>query len=348
MDTHVLIIGAGVFGLSIARSLKAAGHEVLVVDAVAPGTGASGTPLGVLAPHSPDRWNEKKQAQFEALTSLAIVADQLHAETGIDIGYRRCGRLIPLTREHHPALWTARAGDAVTNWCGQAMLSVVTPQADWIDPSAAPFGAALCSLSARIDARAYCRALAASVGEGAIRSGLRLERLEPLKAAFENGEILTARQIVLATGADAFRFLPTPEGGDPPGRGEKGQAALLRLKPGADISAFPLIYSDRLYVVPQGADTVAVGATSERDFTHPTDCDAQLDTLIERAKGLCPALEDATVTERWARLRPRAADKRLLVGAHPEIAGVTVATGGFKTGLAMAHTVGRTVAEALS
>jgi len=86
MDTDVLIIGAGVFGLSIARRLQKAGREVRVVDEVGAGAGASGTPLGVLAPHAPDRWNEKKQAQFEALTSLAKVAEGLREETGIDIG----------------------------------------------------------------------------------------------------------------------------------------------------------------------------------------------------------------------------------------------------------------------
>jgi len=162
MDADVLIIGAGVFGLSIARRLKKVGRDVRVVDAVGAGAGASGTPLGVLAPHSPDRWNEKKQAQFEALTSLSEVADGLREETGIDIGYRQCGRLIPLTREHHPQMWRGRANNAVTNWQGQAELSIVIPDPAWLAEEAAPFGAALCGLTARIDARAYCAALAAS------------------------------------------------------------------------------------------------------------------------------------------------------------------------------------------
>jgi len=194
MDADVLIIGAGIFGLSIARRLKQAGREVTIVDAVGAGAGASGTPLGVLAPHAPDRWNEKKQAQFEALTSLASVAEELRAETGVDIGYRQCGRLVPLTREHHPQMWRGRANDAVTNWQGQADLSIVTPDAGWLTEEAAPFGAALCGLSARIDARAYCAALAASVGT--IGGGYRLEQLEDGAAIFDSGPRLTARHII--------------------------------------------------------------------------------------------------------------------------------------------------------
>jgi len=346
MDADVLIIGAGVFGLSIARRLKKAGRDVRVVDAVGAGAGASATPLGVLAPHAPDRWNEKKQAQFEALTSLAEVAEGLRAETGIDIGYRRCGRLVPLTREHHPQMWRGRANDAVTNWQGQADLSIVEPVAAWLSPEAAPFGAVLCGLSARIDARAYCAALAASVGK--IEGGFRLESLEEGAANFAGGQRITARHIILATGADAFRLLPDAREDTPAGRGEKGQAAILRLADGASVDDLPLIYRDRLYVVPRGENLVAVGATSEREYADATSTDEQLDALIARATEICPRLKSAEVVERWARLRPRAADKRLLLGPHPSLPDVTVATGGFKTGLAMAHLAAGQIAQMIS
>ena len=346
MDADVLIIGAGVFGLSIARQLKKAGREVRVVDAVGAGAGASATPLGVLAPHAPDRWNEKKQAQFEALTSLASVAEELGEETGIDIGYRRCGRLIPLTREHHPQMWRGRANDALTNWQGQAEMSIVEPDVAWLSPEAAPFGAVLCGLSARVDARAYCAALAASVG--AVEGGYRLDRLEEGAAIFESGERLTARSIVLTTGADAFRLLPNAREDTPAGRGEKGQAAILRLADGVTVDDLPLIYRDRLYIVPRGDGLISVGATSEREYADAVTTDDQLETLIARAKEICPRLHGAAVTERWARLRPRAADKRLLLGPHPNVPNVTVATGGFKTGLAMAHHAADQIAHSLA
>ncbi len=335
MEVETLIIGAGVFGLSIARGLKKAGREVRVVDAVGVGAGASATPLGVLAPHAPDRWNEKKQAQFEALTSLSKLAVDLHEETGIDIGYRRCGRLIPLTREHHPQMWRGRANDAVANWKGEAKLSIVSPDPAWLSAEAAPFGAARCGLSARIDARAYCAALAASVGS--IEGGYHLEKFEANTAVFASGERLTARHIVLATGADAFRLIPDVNDDAPAGRGEKGQAAVLRLASGSSVEDLPLIYRDRLYVVPRGDNLVSVGATSEREFAKAKTTDELLEDLINRAKEVCPRLEGAEVVERWARLRPRAADKRLLIGPHPDFPEVMIATGGFKTGLAMAH-----------
>ncbi len=330
----VLIIGAGIFGLSVARKLRLAGRDVMVAEAAGVGAGASATPLGVLAPHAPDHWNAKKEAQFRALTSLPDYLAALEDETGQGVGYVRCGRLVPLTTENQRRAWERRLPDAVENWRGAASLELVERvDADWIAPDATPFGAVCCGLSARIDARRYLAAMAASVGDRLV-TGMTLERLEDGVAVFTNGERIAAKLIVLATGAAAFAHLPEVEG-EPAGRGEKGQAA--RLSVAIDVTDRPIIYHDGAYVVPREGGEVAVGATSERYYEDAAMTDMLLDEKITRARALCPALQGAQVVERWAAARPRAADRGLLVGPHPTLQGVAVATGGFKTGLAMAH-----------
>jgi len=331
----VLIIGAGIFGLTLARKLRQAGRGVLVAEATRVGAGASATPLGVLAPHAPDNWNDKKEAQFRALVSLPSYLAQLEDETGVAVGYRRCGRLVPLATDNQHAIWTRRIDDARENWRGEAGLSIVErPDPDWLAPDLAPRGAVLCGLSATLDARAYLDALAASVGE-AVHTGLALDRVEEGVAIFANGERIAARHIVIASGADAFRYLPPSEEGDPAGRGEKGQAALVEAT--GSLDGHPILYHDGTYVVPRGGAMAAVGATSERYFERADTTDPLLDEKIAKARAMCPALTDARVVERWAATRPRAADRGLLVGPHPTLPQVSVATGGFKTGLAMAH-----------
>ena len=331
----VLVIGAGIFGLNIARKLRHGGRGVLVMDARHAGAGASATPLGVLAPHAPDNWNAKKEAQFRALSSLPDHLSRLEDETGMGVGYVRCGRIVPLTTENQRRAWERRIPDAVENWRGAATLDLVErPDTTWISGDVAPFGVVRCGLSARVDARAYLAALAAA-GDRLV-GGMVLERLEEGAAIFTNGERIAARRIVLATGAAAFAHLPDVDG-EPAGRGEKGQAA--RLSVTLDVADRPIIYHDGTYVVPRDGGEVAVGATSERYYEDVAATDSLLDEKIARAHALCPALEGARVIERWAAARPRAADRALLVGSHPTIRGVTVATGGFKTGLAMAHTL---------
>lgn len=334
----VLVIGAGIFGLTLARKLQRVGRRVVVAEARSVGAGASATPLGVLAPHAPDNWNPKKEAQFQALASLPDYLAELEDETGMATGYARCGRLIPLATENQRAVWERRIVDAVENWRGKAVLErVERPDPTWLAAEAAPFGAMFCGLSAKIDARGYLAALAASVGD-VVRVGMVLERLEDRRAIFAGGERIEAERIVLATGADAFRHLPLAESGEPAGRGEKGQAAVLEIE--GDTGGRPIIFHDGTYVVPRGAQSVAVGATSERYFERADATDAQLDEKISWATALCPALFGARVVERWAAARPRAADRGLMVGPHLVLNGVSLATGGFKTGLAMAHTLG--------
>ena len=308
-----------------------------MADARHVGAGASATPLGALAPHAPDNWNPKKEAQFRALSSLPGYLRELEEETGIATGYVRCGRLIPLTTANQRAAWERRIADALENWRGEASLRM-TADADpaWLSPEAARFGVMLCGLSARIDARAYLAALAASLGDPVL-TGMRMEKLEPGRAIFANGERIDARCVVLATGADAFRHLPPGTTGEPAGRGEKGQAAIVEA--GGDVGERPAIFHDGTWIVPRGGRQVAIGATSERDYADAGATDTLLDERIARAESLCPFLSGAVVLERWAAARPRSADRGLLIGPHPALAGVSVATGGFKTGLAMAHTL---------
>ncbi|MDM7255591.1 MAG: FAD-dependent oxidoreductase, partial [Paracoccus sp. (in: a-proteobacteria)] len=112
---------------------------------------------------------------------------------------------------------------------------------------------------------------------------------------------------------------------------EKGQSALLAFA-AADA---PQVFASGVHIVPHADGTVAVGSTSERAFGSLAT-DAQLDMLIDRARQICPQLEDAPVIERWAGLRPRATSRAPLMGAWPGRPGHFVLNGGFKIGFGMA------------
>ena len=103
--------------------------------------------------------------------------------------------------------------------------------------------------------------------------------------------------------------------------------------------------ADGLHIVPHADGTVAIGSTTERDFDHPTDTDAQLDPLIERARLSVPALASAPVIQRWAGLRPRARSRAPMVGLHLTRTGAYIANGGFKIGLAMAPVIADMLAD---
>ncbi|MEO0930773.1 MAG: FAD-dependent oxidoreductase, partial [Pseudomonadota bacterium] len=63
----VTVMGAGIFGLSVAYTCARRGARVRVIDPYGVASGSSGGLVGALAPHVPENWNEKKAFQFDSL-----------------------------------------------------------------------------------------------------------------------------------------------------------------------------------------------------------------------------------------------------------------------------------------
>ena len=97
----VTVLGAGIFGLSIAWACVARGARVRVIDPHGPGAGASGGVLGALAPHVPENWNDKKAFQLNSLLRAEIFWPEVEAIGG----WAGCSRW-PMTP---PYRWPARA-----------------------------------------------------------------------------------------------------------------------------------------------------------------------------------------------------------------------------------------------
>jgi len=325
MTPDLTVMGAGIFGLSIAWEAARRGARVAVIDPGGPGAGASGGVVGALSPHVPEAWNPMKQFQFDALMMAEGFWAGVAAAAGRDPGYARSGRLQPLADPAAVDLARRRAAAAASLWQGRAEWAVIPVQADGWCPAAPSGFVVRDTLSARIAPRAALAALAAAV---AARGGT-VAAEGPVRAP-----------VVWATGAAGLAELSAALGRDI-GRAEKGQAALLRHA----APERPQIFTEGLYIVPHADGTVAIGSTSERDFADPAATDAALDALIARARALCPALAGAPVAERWAGLRPRAATRRPLLGPWPGRPGHFVANGGFRTGFGLAPAVAALMAD---
>ncbi len=314
----VTVMGAGVFGLSVAYACARRGAGVRVIDPVGVASGASGGLVGALAPHVPENWNAKKAFQIDSLIMAEGFWASVSELTGMPTGYRRSGRLQPLADDRAVELARARAGTAAELWQGKAVWQVITPpDAAWVPPS--PSGLVVHdTLSALIHPRRATRALAAAVqalGGEVVADGA------------QDGAV------VWATGWQGLVELG--------GAGVKGQAALLDY----DAKGAPQLFADALHIIPHDDGTVAIGSTSEREFDDPTGVDAGLDDVLARAIAACPFLADAPVLERWAGVRPRSRSRAPVLGAHPGRADHFVANGGFKIGFGMAPKAGEVMAD---
>ncbi len=353
---EVLIVGGGVMGLWAAVMAARAGFATRLLERRLIGSGASGGLLGALMPHMPDRWNDKKQFQFDALVSLEGEIAELEAATGLSAGYRRSGRVMPLGKPHLREIALGREQDAAQNWHAPARRfdwqvrdagAVGWPAAD-----AAPFGVVHDTLAARLAPRSLLAMLRAALEQFPrvqCEEGAEVVSLDPARGrlALADGRDLTFERLILAAGVESFSFIDslTQPRRTPSGGAVKGQAALLR----ADIDpALPIIFADGLYVVPHESGQVAIGSTSENRFEEPYSTDGQLDALLARAAALAPALRGAPVVERWAGLRPRSTGREPVVGRHPDHERVFALTGGFKVSFGLAHALARSVVNEIA
>lgn len=332
-------------GLWAALKAGRLGLKTLLVEREKVACGASGGLLGALMPHMPDKWNDKKQFQFDALLDLEDEIARLKAETGLDAGYRRCGRLIPLPKEHLRRIAERHQQDAMSNWrqrgheFGWTVMDA--PQlAGWPADEATVSGLVHDTFAARVSPRRLTAMLMAAIGRlpnVAVRENASVYGIDAITggAELDGGERIAFGHAIVAAGHQSFDLLAdTGVFAQPLGQPVKGQAALLRadLDPG-----LPLLYLDGLYIVPHDDGTVAIGSTSENTFGDPFGTDGQLEALVASARRLAPVLADAPVIERWAGLRPKAIGRDPMVGAHPDLPRLVALTGGFKVSFGLAH-----------
>ena len=220
----------------------------------------------------------------------------------------------------------------------------------WLNAAAAPFGAQYDDFSARIDPRATLAALKAHVdAQGQLREGVEVSRLERGRAVVANGNAISAGEIVVAAGFEAYALLQPFMGemaarpGGRIGRGVKGQAVLVAFGHADDL---PIVSADGAYVVPQAGGRVAIGSSNvddwqEGEFPAPDEFNPADVGFYDKALTLVPALRDAPVVERWANVRPRnmlaGRGTEPFIGRVPGHGWLSARIGGFKIGLGVGH-----------
>lgn len=324
-SAEVTVLGAGIFGLSIAWTCQQRGARVRVIDPGGPGAGSSGGIVGALAPHVPENWNDKKAFQLDSLLMAEAFWQEVEDASGLSVGYARTGRVQPILDARGLTLAQDRTAGADTLWQGQAIWTVTDKPPGPITPPSPTGSYIFDTLSARLHPRRACQSLAAA---------LRARGGEVIAQGQAQG------QVIHATGAagliELSKTLPRTIG-----NGVKGQAALLEF----DAKDAPQLFVDGLHIVPHADGTTAIGSTSEREYDAPNSTDHQLDLLIEKARTALPELRYAKVTERWAGLRPRSRSRAPMLGAHPHYQGAFIANGGFKIGFGMAPKVAQVMAD---
>lgn len=338
----VLVVGAGVIGLSVAWRAAAQGLTVTVVDP-APGSGASWTAAGMLAPatelHSTEvellRLNIASAARYPSF------AAELEAASGLPVGYRTGGTVA--------VAWDAADLAALRDTAAlQASLGLPTElltsrELRRVEPGLAPglAGGLLAPDDHSVDNRLLHAALLSAVGRasGVVRPG-RVASVDSdgdrvVGVRLDDGTHLAADAVVVAAGAWTGSISGLP--GAAPVRPVKGQT--LRLRPRGEALLQHVVRGSvrgsSVYIVPRADGRLVVGASSEEAGFDLSPRAGAVYELLRDATALLPSLAEAEFEEVSTGLRPGTADNAPLLG-RTALSGLLLAAGHYRNGVLLA------------
>jgi glycine oxidase len=333
----IVVAGAGVIGLAIARELAGAGARVTVLERGRAGRGATWAAAGILSPTDPHEWG----GGLGAFNAAAIAAwprwqAELAEETGMDPGFERRGELrVGPPGERFVA--ATREGARIAGWPCEELdadaLRAAEPglNADGLEGVRLPDTAGVRTDALTAALLAACRARVVR-----LREGCEVTALDDGAVTLASGERVRFERVVLATGAWSSAWA-----GDlvrPPVRPVLGESVVLR----ADGICSVPVRSSRGSVVPRRDGTYHVGTTVREQGFQDAPSVASVRRVLDNATRLFPALDGALLVGARSGLRPMSADGLPVMG--PVDGGAVLATGHGREGIIHAPETARLIA----
>ncbi|HQS82293.1 MAG TPA: FAD-dependent oxidoreductase [Thiobacillus sp.] len=376
MTQNILVIGAGVSGLSVALGLLQRGHRVTVLERSTVGGESSWAGGGILSPLLP--WDYAEPVSALALQSMTGYADWvagIEAISGRSAEFWRCGMLALNVANPEQALAWCMAHGMMAEWdCPDTphLARVVPKETLNNTTSIIANDVKQSSVSAKSKAAGSPRRFAprddgivqhvskenciwlpgiaqvrnprlvAALRAAVVQLGGVIREQCPATGVLTQGGRVTAVQTAAETfPADAV-VLAT---GAWSGLGLAGLAATPQIRPiRGQMLLFKLapgvldtiLYRNGLYLIPRRDGHVLVGSTLEDAGFDKSTDGATRQRLHAEAAELLPALAAMQPVRHWAGLRPGSPDNIPVIDRHPDFGNVFVNTGHYRYGVTLA------------
>jgi glycine oxidase len=330
----IIVIGAGIAGLSIAWRLAQSGAEVTVIERAQPGMGATLSSAGMIAPTAENGDETSAEAQFARASAKLwpAFAAEVQDVSRHNISFRPEGTLLVARTEEETNHLAARAA-AIPD---AKFLSASDAQAMEPMLGGSITGALFDPNEAQVDNRAIGLALARAFVQagGNLQTNETVIRMEVFKGQIHGVltqfKLYKADAYVLAAGAWTSRIEGLPPEIAPPVMPVKGEMIALA---GAAVPGH-VIWGNEVYLVPRHGQ-IFVGATVAKVGFDTSLTDEAATWLRDRAVGLMPALNGYEQAEHWAGLRPGSPDDLPILG-ETAVEGLYVAGGQYRNGILLA------------
>jgi glycine oxidase len=330
----VIIVGAGIIGLSLSIALRKRGLRVLIVERGEPGREASHAAAGMLADCASELPSSLLPLAVASARMYPEFVHELHDESGVNMDLREDGALL---------LWSAKDSwhsfrddaQALTD----AALAKMEPSLNRgncdafyrkersVDPRALTKAAILAARHREVDMVTGAPVTKVEISHGSV-TGVSTEKSQ-----------YSAPVVVNCAGAWAGHIEPYPFVTRP----VKGQMLALV---GAPILRH-VIRAAEVYLVPRSDGRILIGSTLE-----DAGYDKRVDTITvqrlhQAALNLVPPLRSAKIHEDWAGLRPGTLDHLPIMGETPTL-GYFAATGHYRDGILLTPITAKLMAQVVT
>ncbi|HEX3795915.1 MAG TPA: FAD-binding oxidoreductase [Acidimicrobiales bacterium] len=351
----VVIVGAGVSGLSTARALVELGlDDVLVLDRATVGSGGSGKSSGIVRCHYGIR--SLAAMAWHALPVLANAEEILGAESG----YRRTGYLVGVGQQNIGAL---RANVAMhqsigidVDLVGHDAAASLWPTADLNDFAEFAYEPLGGYGDGHQTAQAF--SVAARRGGAQLRQNSTVISLDvvgerAVGVQLASGEHISAGQVVLAAGPWSVP-LAAAAGIDVPIRAQRAQ--ILLVDPGQPVGPVP-VFSDLVslqYVRMEGKTSILLGDSdhSEPEWSDPDQyreraIEDELIRMIPKFEHRFPGLSGVGLSSSYAGCYDVTPDYNPIISASP-IEGLWLCAGFSGHGYKISPSTGELMADIMT
>jgi glycine oxidase len=319
----VIIIGAGIIGLSLAISLRKQGLRVLVVERGEPGREASYAAAGMLAPSGMEIPPALSSLAAESASQYPEFVHELEDESGTKVDFREHGTILLSSNSDFPSTAEALSSDDVHSLEPELSIEGILTEnlraalirERTVDPRLLTAAAIKAARHREIDISSGTEVKTVLVsGDRAV--GVQTERTS-----------YSAANVINCAGAWAGTLGPHHF----PVHPVKGQ--MLAVVQGPALRH--VLRSEKVYVVPRSDGRVVIGSTLE-NAGYNKDIDVNtIQSLLQAALKLLPGLEESKKHDAWAGLRPGTPDNLPILG-ETSTRGFFAATGHYRDGILLA------------
>jgi glycine oxidase len=320
----VIIVGAGIIGVSLALELQDRGATVLVLDRAEPGAESSSAAAGMLAAAAPETPAALRPLAMESARMFPAFVQQLETAGSMQVDFRRVGTIALLPHTEAPSEYRSLSAADLHRLEPLLHNSEKPPffvQEDSVDPLLLMQAALAAARNSEIEIR----------GRSAVKE---IRASDHAVEVLTQSSTLTAASVVDCRGAWSGA----------PVRPRKGQ--MLYVQPQGSVLQHVLRAPD-VYIVPRTSGKVLIGATVEDVGFDKTVIPSAIQQLRGAATKYVPAIASAAIIQSWAGLRPGTPDDLPILGPT-NTPGMYVATGHFRNGILLAPITAKIMADLLN